>query len=81
MVGKLLLSTSRSTDGSGSPEMLAARNKKEEPRFYREKKGYDGVIQKRWADKACWLLGFSSVLLKGWSTTEWLMSWNSSTTD
>lgn len=54
MVGKLLLSTSRSTDGSGSPEMLAARNKKEEPRFYREKKnGYDGVIQKRWADKAC----------------------------
>jgi len=38
MVGKLLLSTSRSTDGSGSPEMLAARNKKEEPRFYREKK-------------------------------------------
>jgi hypothetical protein len=42
MVGKLLLSTSRSTDGSGSPEMLAARKKKEEPRFYR-------VIQlKRW---------------------------------
>jgi hypothetical protein len=38
MVGKLLLSTSRSTDGSGSPEMLAASNKKEEPRFYREKK-------------------------------------------
>jgi len=34
MVGKLL---SRSTDGSGSPEMLAARKKKEEPRFYREK--------------------------------------------
>lgn len=53
MVGKLLLSTSRSTDGSGSPEMLAARKNKEEPRFYREKNGYDGVIQKRWADKAC----------------------------
>lgn len=31
MVGKLLLSTSRSTDGSGSPEMLAAKKKKEEP--------------------------------------------------
>lgn len=41
MVGKLLLSTSRSTDGSGSPEMLAARKKKEEPRFYLEKKHMD----------------------------------------
>lgn len=36
MVGKLLLSTSRSTDGSGSPEMLAARKKKEEPWFDRQ---------------------------------------------
>lgn len=79
MVGKLLLSTSRSTDGSGSPEMLGI--KKKSLGFTGKKKGYDGVIQKRWADKACWLLGFSSVLLKGWSTTEWLMSWNSSTTD
>jgi len=33
MVGKLQLSTSRSTDRSGSPEMLAARKKKEEPWF------------------------------------------------
>lgn len=50
MVGKLL---SRSTDGSGSPEMLAARNKKEASVLPGKKKGYDGVIQKRWADKAC----------------------------
>ena len=35
MVGKLLLSTSRSTDGSGSPEMLAARKKKKSLRIHR----------------------------------------------
>lgn len=39
MGGKLRpLRPSRSTDGSGSPEMLAARKQKEEPRFDREMK-------------------------------------------